>query len=107
MNIRVYEYRSMHDQANREHVAAKSSSDASHQLAYRLSDEGLYDPQVWFISGVFPDPGALISICEEFRRHLLKPEFADTLVQHADVDQGLLLISEFASFLATRRDQGI
>ena len=106
MNIRTYEYRSMHDQDERELISAKSSSDASHQLGFRLSDSVLYDPQVWFIGGVFPDPSALISICEEFRRHLLKPEFADKLVQHADVDQGLLLVSEFASFLATRRDQG-
>ena len=105
MNIRTYEYRSMAS-GDIEHVSAKSASDASHQLAYRLSDEGLYDPQAWFIRGVFTDPSALISICEEFRRHLMQPEFGEKLVEHANVDQGLLLVSEFASFLATRWDQG-
>jgi len=104
MNIRTYEYRNAHDQSDMELVQGKSASDASHQLAHRLSNEGLYDPQSWFIGGVLPDQGALISVCEEFRRHLLKTEFFEKLIQQADVDQGLLLLSEFASFLATRRD---
>lgn len=105
MNIRTYEYRYQNDPGITESISAKSSSDASHELADQLSiDRETYDPRRWVITGIFVDGSAIKAICELFQRHMLTKEMKDKFIQHADVDQGLLLVSEFASFLATRRD---
>lgn len=85
------------------HIEARSNADACTKFAKTFTDNGLpYNSELHVIREVLPDKTEIAELCDKFKTFCLSRETLSALSDRASVDEDLVMMSVFVSFLEGR-----